>query len=211
MKTLLFDFDGTLVDSRDIVVQIYNGIADKYSYRKIDSSDISTLSKISITERCKFLNVPTYKIPLLVYEAMKIYKDYILDINILEEMKDVLSELKKEELNLVIVSSNSKSTIKAILQRNKVDIFNYIYSSKNLFGKHFTIDTFIKKHNIKREEVIYIGDEQRDIISCKKCGIKIISVTWGYDSSDLLLAHKPDYIVNKPIEIIDIVKFFKKE
>lgn len=209
MKTLLFDFDGTLVNSKDIVIQIYNGMAEKYNYRKIDSSDISTLSNISIIERCKFLKVPTYKIPLLVYETMKIYKDYILDIDLLEGMNDILSKLKKEGFNLVIISSNSKSTIEAILQRNGLEgIFNYIYSSKNLFGKHFTINAFLKKHNLKREDVIYIGDELRDIVSCKKCRIKIISVTWGYDSSDLLLAHKPDFIVNNPIEIVDIAKKF---
>ncbi|MBC8014963.1 MAG: hypothetical protein H7X79_04380, partial [Sporomusaceae bacterium] len=52
---------------------------------------------------------------------------------------------------------------------------------------------------------IYIGDEVRDVISCKKVSIKVIAVTWGYDSLDYLLENKPDFIANKPEEILNIV------
>lgn len=204
-KTLIFDFDGTLVNSKDVIIQIYNEIAQENNYKKISSSDVSNLSRISIAERCKLLSVPTYKIPLLFVEAMKRYKDHIININISEELLDVLIALK-EEFNLSIISSNSESTIGDILKNNKIDIFNSIHSSKNLFGKHFAINAYIKKFKLSKDNVIYIGDELRDIVSCKKCGVRVIAVTWGYDSADLLKSYAPDYLVNTPMEIAEIVK-----
>lgn len=204
-KTLIFDFDGTLVNSKDVIIQIYNEIAQENNYKKISSSDVSNLSRISIAERCKLLSVPTYKIPLLFVEAMKRYKDHIININISEELLDVLIALK-EEFNLSIISSNSESTIGDILKNNKIDIFNSIHSSKNLFGKHFAINAYIRKFKLSKDNVIYIGDELRDIVSCKKCGVRVIAVTWGYDSADLLKSYAPDYLVNTPMEIAEIVK-----
>lgn len=204
-KTLIFDFDGTLVNSKDVIIQIYNEIAQENNYKKISSSDVSNLSRISIAERCKLLSVPTYKIPLLFVEVMKRYKDHIININISEELLDVLIALK-EEFNLSIISSNSESTIGDILKNNKIDIFNSIHSSKNLFGKHFAINAYIKKFKLSKDNVIYIGDELRDIVSCKKCGVRVIAVTWGYDSADLLKSYAPDYLVNTPMEIAEIVK-----
>ena len=49
--------------------------------------------------------------------------------------------------------------------------------------------------------MIYVGDELRDIESCKKLGVPIVAVTWGYDSPQLLLSGNPDHIANTPGEL----------
>ncbi|TYQ16978.1 UNVERIFIED_CONTAM: phosphoglycolate phosphatase [Acetivibrio alkalicellulosi] len=205
-KTLLFDFDGTLVNTKDIAVQIYNDLAEEYNYKKINASDISGISKASIIERCKLLNIPKFKIPFLLYEATKKFKNHTLTINLFEGIKEVLNTLYNENFNLVIISSNTEDIIKEVLLKNGIYAFSNIYSSKNLFGKHITINNYIKKNNLKKEDVIYVGDELRDIVSCKKCGVRIISVTWGFDSPELLMNNNPDYLANTPEQIIDIAR-----
>ena len=68
----------------------------------------------------------------------------------------------------------------------------------------------MEKHNLKPQEIIYVGDEVRDIQACKKIGVKIIAVSWGYNSKEILDREKPDYLVNKPIEIPKILKNIKR-
>ncbi|MDQ2086477.1 HAD-IA family hydrolase [Herbivorax sp. ANBcel31] len=204
-KTLVFDFDGTIVNSIDAAVQMYNELAQEHNYKKITSRDFSALSKMSIVKKCDFLLVPKLKIPFLYHEAKKKFKHFFSNVNAFEDMKEVISILKSENYNLNIISSNSEDTIKEVLKRNEIDEFNSIHSSKNLFGKHLTINAFIKKNNLKKEDVIYIGDEQRDITACKKSGVSIIAVTWGYDSKELLENNKPDYLANTPKELISII------
>ena len=147
-----------------------------------------------------------FKLAFLFYEATKRFKEHILNINLFDGIKEVVDILNNEDFNLVVVSSNSEDAIKEILHRNDVHVFTNIFSSKNLFGKHKTINNYIKKNNLKREDIIYVGDELRDIDSCKKSGVKIISVSWGFDSPELLMNNKPDYLVNTPREIVDIAK-----
>ncbi len=205
-KTIMFDFDGTLADSKDVAFKIYNELAEEHNYKKIKKSEIPEISRASIVEKCKMLNVPKFKLAFLFYEATKRFKEHILNINLFDGIKEVVDILNNEDFNLVVVSSNSEDAIKEILHRNDVHVFTNIFSSKNLFGKHKTINNYIKKNNLKREDIIYVGDELRDIDSCKKSGVKIISVSWGFDSPELLMNNKPDYLVNTPREIVDIAK-----
>lgn len=202
----MFDFDGTLADSKDVAFKIYNELAEEHNYKKIKKSEIPEISRASIVEKCKMLNVPKFKLAFLFYEATKRFKEHILNINLFDGIKEVVDILNNEDFNLVVVSSNSEDAIKEILHRNDVHVFTNIFSSKNLFGKHKTINNYIKKNNLKREDIIYVGDELRDIDSCKKSGVKIISVSWGFDSPELLMNNKPDYLVNTPREIVDIAK-----
>lgn len=86
-----------------------------------------------------------------------------------------------------------------------MDVFDHIYCAKNLFGKERTIGSFIKKLHLKREELIYIGDEHRDIIACQANGIKVIGVTWGFDTLETLEKARPNFIARKPSDILSII------
>lgn len=210
-KFLIFDFDGTIIDSRDLIIQLYNEIAERDHYIKIDKLDVATLSSLSIAERCRALHVPMYKIPSIALEIKKYYKRELPNLKIKDRVAELLYNLKKEGFRLGIISSNEKSNIMEFLKINDIDIFESVFSEKNIFGKHHGINKFIKKLNLDIKKTIYIGDEVRDIISCKKVSIKVIAVTWGYDSLNFLLENKPDFIANDPEEILNIVnKHFLK-
>jgi len=211
-KFLIFDFDGTIIDSRDLIIQLYNEIAERDHYKKIDTLDILKLSDLSITERCKILNVPMYKIPSIALEVRKYYKRELPNLRIKDRVAELLYNLKKAGFRLGIISSNEKNNIIQFLKVNEIDIFEQVFSEKNIFGKHHAINKFIKNLNLEMGNTIYIGDEVRDITSCKKVSIKIIAVTWGYDSLKFLSENHPDFIANNPEEILNIVNnyFLKK-
>jgi len=208
---LIFDFDGTIVDSRELVRALYNEIAERENYIKINQVDVANLSNLSINERCKELNLPLYKIPSIALEVRKKYKRQLPKLKMKNEVSLLLHNLKKAGFRLGIISSNDKSNIVEFLQVNNLNIFDSIFSENNLFGKHQAISKFIRKHNLQVSDAIYIGDEVRDVVACKKVGIKVIAVTWGYDSLGFLLENDPNFIANSAEEISDIVNnYFKK-
>ena len=128
------------------------------------------------------------------------------DIKLFEGVELILKQLRKR-YRLGIVSSNSEENIKKILKENGVDkLFDYIYSASSLFGKHKNLKRLIKKYKLNLEEVIYVGDEDRDILAAKKVGIKVVAVTWGYNSKEKLMKEKPDYLVSSPKELEKIFK-----
>ncbi|WP_461204896.1 HAD hydrolase-like protein [Clostridium sp. DL1XJH146] len=79
-------------------------------------------------------------------------------------------------------------------------------TSKGIFKKQQLLNKYIKKNKLQHDEVIYIGDEISDIISCKASGVKSIAVTWGYDSVELIKSEKPDFIAFEPCDILRIVE-----
>lgn len=202
---MAFDFDGTIVSSMSLGFQIYEELAEKYKLPKINEEELIALNKLSIPERLKMFNIPLYKLPKLGMEFKKSYQQFIRSLQFIEGMMETLVILKEKGFTLGIISSNSVSNIKQFFANNNMDIFDHVYSSKGLFGKHTTINNVSKKNNIRKEDIIYIGDELRDIHSCQKAGVKIIAVTWGFDSAELLKEGNPDFIAHEPSDIIHIM------
>ena len=64
----------------------------------------------------------------------------------------------------------------------------------------------IKKERLELKEVLYVGDEIRDIHAAKNTGIHIASVAWGYNTVESLKKNKPEYLIYEPAELIDICK-----
>jgi len=56
------------------------------------------------------------------------------------------------------------------------------------------------------EEVIYVGDETRDIEASQKINIKVIVVSWGFNSRTVLAEHNPDFLIHQPQELIEVMK-----
>ncbi|MDB5054507.1 MAG: haloacid dehalogenase superfamily enzyme subfamily, partial [Bacilli bacterium] len=201
----IFDFDGTIVDSKELAFHLLNDLSDKYRFNKISRSELEVLTKLPIKDRLKILNIPFYKVPSMVIDLKKGYKTIIQSIKPFEGIRDVVVSLKQQGIQTIIISSNTVQNIKEFLVANDLDLFETIHSQKNIFGKHRSIQALLQNLNVNKEDVIYIGDELRDIVACKRVNIKIISVTWGIDSFELLQAAAPDFIAHKPLELLKIM------
>lgn len=135
LKYVVFDFDGTLVDSQDIFVPIYNQLAEKHGYKTVSEEEIEPLRKLSIPERCKQLHVPLYKLPILALEFYKLYQPSIKDLVLFNGMKEVLDELHRKGYGIAVISSNSEEHIRAFLHNNQIKIFKKFFVRKICLGK----------------------------------------------------------------------------
>ncbi|MDD8027901.1 MAG: HAD hydrolase-like protein, partial [Acidobacteriota bacterium] len=86
-----------------------------------------------------------------------------------------------------------------------LDVFDFIHSESNFFGKNRALNHLVRTRGLKPDKVIYVGDEARDIEACRRVSITVIAVSWGFQSRDMLLAQRPDYLVDSPDEIRSIV------
>lgn len=205
VKYVIFDFDGTIVESRYLAVELLNELAPKYKLRKIKESDYTHLRSLSIPQRCKFINLPFYKLPGLKIELTDKYRRATASLPIISDIKEVFEQLKANGLALSIISSNSTENINAFLSHNKISSFDNIISSGGLFGKAKAIKDFLSQQALDSQEVVYVGDECRDIIACQKNKVRVIAVTWGYDSEELLAGYHPDALVHHPLELCNAI------
>ena len=83
--------------------------------------------------------------------------------------------------------------------------FEFIYAGTTLFGKHKVIKKLLKEKQLLPHEVMYIGDETRDINSAKKSRVQCVGVTWGFNSSQALAKQEPDFLIHNPYELMTIL------
>jgi len=205
MKYIIFDFDGTLADSTAVFASAWNTLAQKYKFKGIEFKEIESLKKLSIAERSKLFDFPMYKLPMILPQFYRLYRQSLNEVHLYEGIKDVLMEIDKRGYKILIISSNSQENILEFLKMNGIQCVSNVLCSNRIFGKDKVLKKFLKDSNSTASDVLYIGDEQRDIVACKKVGVPIIWVSWGYDSIEVIQQEEPEYKVNAPQEILDII------
>jgi len=204
-KVILFNFNGTITNTKFLAIDMYNEIAEKQGYKRILEEDVSYLSTLSIRDRCKVLNLPIYKMPLVGIAIKRRSQKYISNLKPVDGIKETLELLKKEGYKLGFTTSNNQNVISEFLINNSINIFDYSQFSFSPLSKSKDISSFLKKYDLKTEEVVYVGDELRDIKAAKRNGLFCVAVSWGFDSVELLNTGHADKVIATPKEILDVL------
>ncbi len=205
-KVIVFDFDGTIADTYQAIVDITNDLSSEFGYQPIDEEELLLLKNLSSKEIVKRAEISLFKIPFLVQRVQKELGQQIADLSPIKGIESVLIELKQRNYILGIITSNVRENVVLFLQKNNLEyLFDFIYSGTNIFGKHRIINQLVRKHKLNKTDVIYVGDETRDIRSARKSGISVIAVGWGFNSQEILAEYKPDFLAVKPTELLEAI------
>ena len=204
--TLLFDFDGTLADTLSAAIEILNRIGPEYKLKKIDTEELQKIRKMDARELIRYSGLPIYSVPLLAQRVKTEMKNNIEQIKPFQNMPEVLQKIREQKFELGIVTSNLKENVEKFLVANDLDYFSYIHDESNIFGKGRVLKKVIKENNFKENNVLYFGDEIRDIEAAREAGIRIVSVGWGFNDPEGLKKLEPDWLIQSPEEILGILK-----
>jgi phosphoglycolate phosphatase len=203
-KIIVFDFDGTIADTFPEAVKVLNEILPSFGLRKVEREDLKIFRSEGTRKTLKQLKIPWIKIIRINKKLMTELKGRVEFLELIRGMDKTLKELKNRGYKLGILTGNLKESVEKFLNKNDLEIFDFIYSGGGILGKHLAIKKMMKKEGLKKEDFVYVGDEVRDIEACKKVGVKIISVAWGFNDYDALGKYKPDWLIKKPEEILEI-------
>jgi phosphoglycolate phosphatase len=205
VKAIIFDFDGTLADTYDALLEITNRLATEFGYKPLSETELELLKSLSSREIIKRSQIAPIVIPFLLKRVKTELAKEIKNLKTIEGIETALLQLKKQGYQLGIVTSNHKDNVLVFLENNNLEsLFDFIYSGASLFGKHKILARILKQYNLKPDEVIYVGDETRDIHAAKKSQIKAMAVGWGFNSPSVLARHNPDFLVYHPQEMTEI-------
>jgi len=205
-KTIIFDFDGTIADTLDSVVKIVNDHAEHFGYKKVTEEDIPYLQGKKPREILSYLGISIFKLPSWIKKIHSEINKEITSMTPTVNISPLLSELHHDEhFQMGILTSNTQENVKQFLDKNELDVFDFIHTGKSVFGKSHIINKIIKQRHASKNEVFYVCDEVRDIEAAKKSGIKVIAVTWGYNSREALQKEEPNFLVDTPKELENIL------
>ena len=185
---VLFDFDGTLADTFETGASLINEFAGKFGYKTIDFANSRNLSA---RELVKLSGVKWWQIPRLVRFFRK---ESAKNANKIKPCKGVPEFLQSiaQSADLGILTTNSTATVECFLRNNNLDgYFGYLKTGVPLFGKRRALSRSVRALRKMYSFVLYVGDEIRDIEACRKAGVDIISVSWGFNSHQVLAKANP--------------------
>ncbi|MDR3559114.1 MAG: HAD hydrolase-like protein [Candidatus Pacebacteria bacterium] len=203
-KVIIFDFDGTIADSFLVLLEIFNEMADIYKYEKVVGKDVPLFQNLSSRQVMQRFGVPKWKLFFIVRKGKKLFRAKLPQVSPVEGMRETLVMLRERKYALGILTSNAEKNVRDFLAAHGIDVFDFVYSENNLFGKARALKKIMRRHGFLPDKTAYVGDETRDIEAAKKNGLMSVAVSWGFNSKEVLEKFTPDYLAEQPQELLKI-------
>lgn len=200
MKAVIFDFDGTLADSFKVAVEVTQTLTHRAE--PVSDDEINRLRQMRLINVAKELGLPRWRWPLLMFRGRRLMARRLNEIQPFEGIEDVLAALSADHYSLFIMSSNSKRNVEVFLATHGLSAyFTQIYGGVGLFGKARALRIILRRNHLAPNDVIYVGDEPRDIEACKRVDVPCVAVAWGYNAPELLAEHAPMVVVRTSLQL----------
>ena len=208
--TAIFDLDGTLTDSAPGIINSIRYAVNKLGYREMTDAELRSCVGPPLAEYImKLLNISEAS----SLEFLKAYREYfaqkgIYENNVYPGVLDMLACLRKSGVRLMLCTGKPEPYAREVLRH-----FSLITYFDDVLGP-----TFEGKYNDKAEGLaellrrsgavncIMAGDRKYDIIAARANRISSAGVLWGYGSKEELNASGADYMVNSPLELVELIQ-----
>ena len=201
---VVWDFDGTLADTLENVLQIFNEIAPGFGLAPI--TDAQTLRDTTPMEFLRTRKIPLWKLPALRQAVVARQREAMAHIRLHPGIPDVLAQLGRKGCQMGIVSSNAEENIRICLRAHATEPwFEFIVGYPRLFGKQRMLRRIVRQRGLAPHTVLYVGDEVRDILAARDAGMDVAAVTWGANSPGLLARHAPTHLVREPDQLCEVL------
>lgn len=197
-KVILFDFDGVIVNSCQMSLEINQEWVSDITYSEIqDWADGNVYNK-KLRDNFDDSYFTHY------FEQ---YSKRVVQLVPVEGMDRVISDLDLQGYKLIIVSSADENSIKSFLEKH--DLAKYF---TEILGKHFNpskvekIKIVLDKYKIKKTETLLVTDSVGDVKEAHEVGIKAIGVIWGLHERERLGKNGVDFVAETPNMILEGIK-----
>ena len=199
-KLVVFDFDGTLADSLGGMVRIFNQLAAELGHRPVE--DVAAARAMTTRQFLKHHGISFWRLPRLVRRYRVLAAEDADTTKMFAGLPEALAALQANGPRLGVLSSNSEENIRRSLRANGVEeLFGFVVGYPKLFGKGRALKRILRAERVARPDVLYVGDEVRDVEAARKAGVTSAAVTWGMHAESLLRANRPDHVVAEPREL----------
>ena len=206
-----FDLDGTLVNSRDTILESTKLALDKLRIDYDIPEEVFTnmIGKhfVDIFEELK-INVPDFEKFISIYKAL--YFDFI-DLSVLYPgVEETLNYLKRKQIKVSLLTTKVQDQAEKIIHHfNLGSSFDYLMGRRNGLEHKPSPEPLLvicKELQVEPAETLIVGDTELDIQCGKNAGSKTCGVLYGYRTKAQLEKEKPDFLISGLNELIKILE-----
>ncbi len=203
MKTIIFDFDGTIADSFELMLDIAEKIA---GVGRPSDEEINYYKQMPLGKVIRELHIPLRRLPKLILQGRQKMHERISEVYPFRGMPEVLKALHaRDDFTLLVMSSNSEQNVRTFLQANELEgYFDSVQGNVAVFNKASALRKTLRHNHIDAHTCYYVGDEVRDIVAASKVGVEPVAVSWGYQGRKALAEYHPYALVDKPDQLLAV-------
>ena len=210
MKLVIFDMDGTTVDTIDTIAYYTNNALEKCGLKTLTNEHYKRFTGDGmrvLIERCV---AEVGADSSYVEKVEKIYKDaYDADFMYLTKpydgIVDMLKKLKSMGIKTAVVSNKPQELAEQVSEKLFGSLMDETRGAKAgvpLKPDPVQVLEVIESYGVSKDEVLYVGDTATDIKTAKNAGLYSIGVLWGFRDWDELSQAGADLIISQPCEIV---------
>ncbi|ACA38063.1 pyrophosphatase PpaX [Lysinibacillus sphaericus] len=209
VKALLFDFDGTLLNTNELIIQTFMHVLNERFPGQFSPKDCLKFIGPSLKQTFNDIAPGEEEALIAKYRAWNIEHHDEL-VSQYPDVVSTLEQLKAQGIRLAIVSTKRNDTIDRGLS---------ILGATHLFDVRIGTDDVhnvkpdpepvllaLERLGINKDDAIMIGDNSHDIEAGHRAGVRAAGVAWAIKGEAYLQQFQPEYILHHMTDLLDIVK-----
>lgn len=212
IKNIFWDFNGTILDDRDLCLELLNELLKTENKAPITYEKYLDIFGFPIKDYYKKAGI---EFKYQTFEEMSewfisVYQPLSLKLSLYDGIIQTLKTIKNMNINNICLSASNKDNLKEQIKHYKIrNFFKEILGTDNVLalGKLAVAKKYLKAQNINKENSLLIGDTDSDYELAKSLGLKCVLFTKGHQSKDRLISLGVLTIDN----IKDLIKIIKGE
>lgn len=213
-KLIIFDVDGTLLDTSEGIIKSAEYTMEKLGYKRIRTKQLYDFVGPRIQD------VLHEKYGLVgddLIHASAIFRNHYKEENVLlavpyEGVYEVLDELKSRGKYLAIATNKRQDFVEALIDRFQLDQYFNVVHGADFEGKLQKSDLIVRCMNefpeCNNQDVVMIGDSKYDAIASKEVGVDFIGVTYGFDfkTAEDIVKWDSYGVANNTQDILELIR-----
>ena len=208
-KAVIFDLDGTLLNTLDDLADSTNYALSKFGYptrtieevRQFVGNGVAKLIERAIPEG---KNNPNFEKCLAIFKEN--YAQNMYNKTPYNGIIEMLSNLKSKGIKIAVVSNKFDLAVKELCKKYFEGFIDFAAGENEAQGIRKkpapdTVISVLNEFNFAPEDAVYVGDSDVDIMTAKNSKMSCISVTWGFRDEKFLLENGATILINAPSEI----------
>ncbi|WP_141432978.1 pyrophosphatase PpaX [Bacillus sp. 03113] len=208
INTILFDLDGTLIDTNELIIKSFLHTLDQYFPGQYKREDVLPFIGPSLHETFSSLDKDRTEEMIQTYRTFNISNHDLL-VTEFDGVFETVKALKEKNYKMGIVTTKMSDVVKMGLQLTQLDqFFDIVVALDHVEKAKPDPEPIYKALELlsgRPEETIMVGDNYHDILAGKNAGTKTAGVAWTIKGREYLASFHPDYVLDNMKDLLSIV------
>jgi len=205
--SVLFDFDGVLADTSDLIVRHAREVSLRLGFpRHPTREDLHALEKMEFADLGRHLGIPEPWIEPFVEGILLLFREDPRPLPVFDGMPEVLTAVSART-RIGIVTGNSCAIVERFLLHHGLNgTVRLIIGLEACLSKDRKILLAAERLDEPLSRLCLVGDSRSDLVAARQAGVRSIAVTWGSQPAERLREENPDHLVHSTGELLALLR-----